>query len=167
MNGSTGTTAFSPLAVTIGRPATHRPRPSSRRPITASTTAKTSSSRLPAAFEPASFEPRGLAAGDTEPPYEEPIFSRPPPQSQPQSASPLAMQLTTAAELANGGVPAPPVSPDAFHQDMLVRHPRYGLGRVVALSGAGNGRKATVDFPAPPGRKQFVLADSPLRPMNT
>ena len=45
---------------------------------------------------------------------------------------------------------------------MVVRHPGYGLGHIVALSGAGASRKATVEFPPPAGRKQFVLAASPL-----
>ena len=98
-----------------------------------------------------------------EPAYVEPVLSRAPQRAQPQYA-PTA-QLTTAAELANGGEVAPPVPPDEFHQGMLVRHPKYGLGRVVALSGAGAGRKATVDFTSSAGRRKFVLQDSPLRPV--
>lgn len=98
-----------------------------------------------------------------EPAYQEPVLSRAGTQPQPRTAG--AMQLTTAAELANGGKPAPPVSPEVFHQGMLVRHPKYGLGRIVALSGTGAGRKATIDFPRPTGRKKFVLASSPLRPL--
>jgi DNA helicase-2/ATP-dependent DNA helicase PcrA len=98
-----------------------------------------------------------------EPAYQEPVLSRP--QLRPAPIRAAAVQLTTAAELANGGKPAPEVSPDSFHQGMIVRHPRYGLGRIVALSGAGRGRKATIDFPLPTGRKKFVLASSPLRPL--
>jgi DNA helicase-2/ATP-dependent DNA helicase PcrA len=48
---------------------------------------------------------------------------------------------------------------------MLVRHPKYGLGRIVALSGSGPGRKATVDFASAAGRKRFLLSESPLRPV--
>jgi len=73
-----------------------------------------------------------------------------------------AVRLTTAAEIA-GGSPLPAVSPDVFHQDMVVRHPAHGLGRIVALSGSGAGRKATVAFAH--GRMKFVLAQSPLRPV--
>jgi len=98
-----------------------------------------------------------------EPPYREPVLSRAEPPPQPRAAA--TMQLTTAAELASGGRPAPPASPDSFHQGMVVRHPSYGLGRIVALSGTGPGRKATIDFPRPTGRKKFVLASSPLRPL--
>jgi len=72
--------------------------------------------------------------------------------------------LTTAAELA-GAVASGPVSPEVFHQDMLVRHPRYGLGHIIALSGSGDARKATVDFSSTAGRKKFVLKASPLRPV--
>lgn len=98
-----------------------------------------------------------------EPAYQEPAPSRPEVSRQPRSAP--AMQLTTAAEMLNAGKPAPPVAPDSFHQGMVVRHPNYGLGRIVALSGSGRGRKATVDFLSPTGRKKFVLASSPLRPV--
>jgi DNA helicase-2/ATP-dependent DNA helicase PcrA len=72
------------------------------------------------------------------------------------------LHLTTAAELAQGG-PPPPTAPDQFHQGMVVRHPEYGLGRVVALSGSGEGRKATVAFQT--GQRKFVIAQSPLRPV--
>lgn len=73
-------------------------------------------------------------------------------------------QLTTAAELANGG-PLPGVSPDQFFQGMVVMHPQHGVGRIIALSGSGETRKATVDFAASAGRVKFVLSKSPLRPV--
>ncbi|MFO0896796.1 MAG: 3'-5' exonuclease [Pirellulales bacterium] len=73
--------------------------------------------------------------------------------------------LGTAAELA-GDAPAklPPISPDVFHQGMVVRHPDYGLGKIVALSGAGPRRMATVAFASQAGQKKFMLQQSPLRP---
>ncbi len=94
--------------------------------------------------------------------FEEPVFAgpRPAPETLP------ALRLTTAAELA-GQRAAPAVSPDVFHQGMLVRHPEYGLGTVVALSGAGSNRRATVDFTPAVGRKKFVLQQSPLRPVKS
>jgi len=97
-----------------------------------------------------------------EPAYEEPVFSREDPATTAPSIA--GIRLTTAAELANGGA-AEPVSPDAFSQGMLVRHPKHGLGRVVALSGTGAGRKATIDFASAAGRKKFVLSGSPLQPV--
>jgi DNA helicase II / ATP-dependent DNA helicase PcrA len=75
--------------------------------------------------------------------------------------------LTTAAALANGGKIAEPVNTDAFSQGMWVLHSMYGLGRIVALSGRGARRKATVDFPPPTGRKRLPLAEDSLRPVKS
>jgi len=72
--------------------------------------------------------------------------------------------LVTAAELTGGRQPAR-VSPDDFTQGMVVRDPHSGLGRVVALSGSGEHRTATVDFVSPPCRIKFVLAQSRLQPL--
>jgi DNA helicase-2/ATP-dependent DNA helicase PcrA len=104
-----------------------------------------------------------------EPPDLEPVLSQPTDEPEPTGARPrpaLGFHLTTAADLA-GGPAAPPLSPDAFRQGMVVCHPSYGLGKIVALSGAGDRRTATVDFPAPTGRKKFLLRTSPLRPLQT
>ncbi len=106
---------------------------------------------------PGGFEPMA------EPVYEEPVFRSQRPAAA-VGAMP-AMGLQTAAELANGGRPSPPPSPDVFQHGMLVLHPEYGLGRIVALSGSGPGRKATVDFSSSAGRKKFILSASPLRPV--
>ncbi len=76
----------------------------------------------------------------------------------------LPVALTTAAEMAEGG-PVEQVSPDKFRQGMIVRHAEYGLGHIIALSGSGVNRKATVDFGPRAGRKRFVLRYSGLRPV--
>ena len=75
-----------------------------------------------------------------------------------------AAQITTAARLA-GAAPIQPsgISPDAFAQGMTVMHPEHGPGKIVALSGSGANRRATVKF-ATAGERRFVLAHSPLRP---
>jgi DNA helicase-2/ATP-dependent DNA helicase PcrA len=57
-----------------------------------------------------------------------------------------------------------PLSPDAFHHGMLVRHPEYGLGKILALSGTGVKRTATVAFATGAGEKRFILAHSKLQP---
>lgn len=75
-----------------------------------------------------------------------------------------AAQVTTAAELAGTAETFNRVSPDVFAQGMAVMHPEHGLGKIVALSGAGKKRRATVRF-ATAGEKRFVLAHSPLRPV--
>ena len=54
------------------------------------------------------------------------------------------------------------VSPDAFQQGMTVLHPEYGPGKIVALSGAGKNRRATIQF-ATVGQKKIILAHSPIR----
>ncbi|HEY3393859.1 MAG TPA: UvrD-helicase domain-containing protein [Lacipirellulaceae bacterium] len=55
------------------------------------------------------------------------------------------------------------VSPDVFKQGMTVAHPEYGPGKVVALSGAGKNRRATIQF-ATVGQKKIILAHSAVRP---
>jgi len=98
-------------------------------------------------------------AADAEAAYDDTYHhaGRQSPRVVPTGGSPLM----TAAELAHGAIA--PVSPDDFHQDMIVRHPAYGLGRIIALSGSGSQRKATVAFHG--GPMKFVLSQSPLRPV--
>jgi DNA helicase-2/ATP-dependent DNA helicase PcrA len=95
--------------------------------------------------------------------YPEPVYE--PMEPAPAVVSIPGLNLRTAAELANGGTASPAPSPNAFEHGMLVRHPEYGLGRIVALSGSGPARRATVDFASAAGRKKFVLQQSPLRPV--
>jgi DNA helicase-2/ATP-dependent DNA helicase PcrA len=59
--------------------------------------------------------------------------------------------------------PLPRVSPDVFKQGMTVTHPEYGPGKIVALSGSGKNRRATIQF-ATVGQKKIILAHSTLRP---
>ena len=93
-----------------------------------------------------------------------------PPETDAGSSSSLtaatsAASITTAAKLQQGSQNAPPPpSPEAFHQGMVVRHPEYGPGKIVALSGSGARRTATVAFAAGAGEKKFVIAKSPLQP---
>lgn len=79
-----------------------------------------------------------------------------------------AAAITTAAALtrdaAETAAPTlPRVSPDVFQQGMTVMHPEYGPGKIVALSGSGKNRRATVQF-ATVGEKKIILAHSHLRP---
>jgi DNA helicase-2/ATP-dependent DNA helicase PcrA len=72
--------------------------------------------------------------------------------------------LTTAAKLDGGEAQTTAaVSIDVFRQDMVVTHPQYGPGKILALSGEGARRTATVRFPTA-GEKKFMLEHSPLRP---
>jgi DNA helicase-2/ATP-dependent DNA helicase PcrA len=72
-------------------------------------------------------------------------------------------RLTTAAEL-GGGASSSGRSADlnAFRPGASVLHPQYGIGRIVAIDGAGPNRKGRVAFTVG-GEKTFILAKSPLR----
>ncbi len=76
----------------------------------------------------------------------------------------IAGQITTAAALARVEQASEPrVAPDTFAQGMTVVHPEHGVGKIVALSGSGKNRRATVRF-VTVGEKRYILAHSPLRP---
>jgi DNA helicase-2/ATP-dependent DNA helicase PcrA len=84
----------------------------------------------------------------------------------------IAASITTAAALerssaatgvAPGAEAAPRVSPDVFRQGMTITHPEYGPGKIVALSGAGKNRRATIQF-ATVGEKRIILTHSAVRP---
>ncbi len=92
------------------------------------------------------------------------IYEPEPLEYKAEGAPATAATVTTAAQLINQDTLAPGrVSPDVFAQGMVVTHPEYGLGKIVALSGRGAKRKATVAF-ATAGQKKFVLESSDLRP---
>jgi DNA helicase-2/ATP-dependent DNA helicase PcrA len=57
----------------------------------------------------------------------------------------------------------PRVSPDVFKQGMTVTHAEYGPGKIVALSGSGKNRRATIQF-ATVGQKKIILVHSNVRP---
>jgi DNA helicase-2/ATP-dependent DNA helicase PcrA len=86
---------------------------------------------------------------------------RPPASSWPGGG----FRLTTAAALAGGGdaaaLPAPTDDLAAFRPGARVLHPQYGLGRIVAVDGAGPNRKGRIAF-AVGGERTFVLAKAPL-----
>jgi DNA helicase-2/ATP-dependent DNA helicase PcrA len=77
---------------------------------------------------------------------------------------PREFRLTTAAELAGAPAPTGPGDLDAFRPGISVLHPQYGIGRIVAIDGAGPNRKGRVAFTVG-GEKTFILARSPLRPV--
>ncbi len=83
--------------------------------------------------------------------YEEPVYRR-------------TEAVEGTADWTSIGSHPEPISPDLFTQGMKVEHPQYGIGEIVALSGAGPARQATVDFPAPTGRMRLLIACCPLQP---
>jgi len=101
--------------------------------------------------------------------YSSPSPARSTPRSQaaarptPAPAALPGFRLTTAAHLGGSAGPVtPPTDLDAFRPGASVLHPEYGLGRVVAIEGAGPNRKGKIAF-AVAGERTFVLARSPLK----
>jgi DNA helicase-2/ATP-dependent DNA helicase PcrA len=83
----------------------------------------------------------------------------------PPARSISSVRLTTAAALAGETTPFVPHGDlMAFRPGVVVLHPQYGIGRIVAIEGAGEGRKGRVAFTVG-AERTFVLARSPLRPM--
>jgi len=101
--------------------------------------------------EPSEFEAVDIA-----------IEQPPPPQRKPE---PLSMM--TAAQLLQNRKPQAHSAQDIdqFQQDMQVRHPDYGVGRIIALSGSGPKRTATVQFKENDEQRRFILAYSELVPV--
>jgi DNA helicase-2/ATP-dependent DNA helicase PcrA len=86
----------------------------------------------------------------------------PSPRDKQEKAGKFAA-LRTAAEMLQEQS-RPRISPNAFTQGMTVKHPEYGYGEIVALSGAGPKRTASVKFYDLPEEKKFRLLFSPLEP---
>ncbi len=129
------------------------------------------------------IEPRGITVPDTvdelsqEDPWEEESWFQD--QTQVREADTLpandrstSVTIKTAAELfAEPGSVEDAAKPpkkrfpaSMFQQGMLVSHPEYGTGKIVALSGQGKKRQATVEFFGN-GQKTFRLAQCPLHPL--
>ncbi len=92
-------------------------------------------------------------------------WRRPEPRPAPVSAStsaPREFRLTTAAELAGASAPVSGDHLSAFRPGVSVLHPQYGLGRIIAIDGAGPNRKGRIAFTLG-GERTFILAKSPLR----
>jgi DNA helicase-2/ATP-dependent DNA helicase PcrA len=71
--------------------------------------------------------------------------------------------FSTAAEMAGEADDPPKFPVEAFRQGMVVIHPEYGLGKIVAIGGSGTKRTASVRFSNE--TRTFRLAHSPLRPV--
>ena len=112
---------------------------------------------------------RDLAGGSAPSPHSmSPHQSRPRTEWPKSSAKPNEFRLMTASDLLGGGpkLTTPP-SEDvlmAFQPGASVMHPQYGIGRIVAVEGAGPNRKGRVAFTLG-GERTFILAKSPLKPV--
>ena len=103
-----------------------------------------------------------LEIDDLPPDDHEPVFRR----DEPREVMPVKIGsgLRTAAEMV-GGPQRQSIDPDLFRQGMVVLHPDYGIGKVVALGGSGGERTATIDFASAAGRKKLPLSGCLLRPV--
>lgn len=114
-----------------------------------------------------SWEP---AATDVHPPEADEFeFPAPPPRSTLTAGAAIARDQPragwqTAAELVSSPERRPRTPPEAFREGMWVRHPEYGQGQVVQLSGSSTLRCATVRFDST-GEKKFILVHSVLEPV--
>jgi DNA helicase-2/ATP-dependent DNA helicase PcrA len=84
--------------------------------------------------------------------------------SAPRDKEKDGFRILTAAEL--GAVlsetPSAAANLDAMRPGAVVLHPKYGLGRITALEGAGPDRKGRVAFSVG-GERTFLLAKAGLR----
>ena len=87
-------------------------------------------------------------------------------QAVPATVAPAGKMITAAQMLGEPDAPVQqkPIDPEAFTLAMIVSHPKYGLGKIIALGGSREKRTATVQFIGPAGECKFRLAHSPLRP---
>lgn len=85
-------------------------------------------------------------------------------EEEPEPKKPKPPLLMTAADLLAGNT-APAEIPQGFTVGMLVRHPRYGLGRVTSVGGYANRRTVSVDFDDGTRSETFITAKCPLQPV--
>ena len=84
-------------------------------------------------------------------------------EPRPTFSTPGGFRLTTAAALgSSSSTPGTPTDLNSFKTGVNVMHPEYGLGRIVAIEGAGPDRKGRVAFTVG-GERTFILAKSPLK----
>jgi len=87
-----------------------------------------------------------------------------PPKKQRGQRPELTSGLVTGADLLEQQAGRPRVSPSVFKHGMVVEHPEYGAGTIIALSGDGAKRTATVRFFQDSVERKFRLRFSDLVP---
>ena len=75
--------------------------------------------------------------------------------------------VMTAAEMLGDSAPTNRPNPESFQLGMVVQHPEFGLGKIMALSGKGNKRSASIQFFTLSRQKRFVLMHSELQPVSS
>jgi DNA helicase-2/ATP-dependent DNA helicase PcrA len=93
-------------------------------------------------------------------------FSQLPPEEKKRKPAVAGLApLVTAADLLAEQPMTQRTAVDRFHQGMAVTHPEYGPGLIVALSGQGVKRAATIRFFRGGKEKKFLLAHANLSPV--
>ncbi len=92
---------------------------------------------------------------------------RPVPSDSSNSTRSIGTPFVTAADMAGLSDAPTEVRPESFRDGMVVMHPEYGLGKIVALGGSGSKRSATVQFAGGEQARTFRLAYSELRPVGS
>jgi DNA helicase-2/ATP-dependent DNA helicase PcrA len=109
---------------------------------------------------------RDLTGGEA--PAATPAAWRAHPEPPRPPARPGQFRMMTAADLARPDRPASIAPSDdilgALQPGVSVMHPQYGIGRIVAVDGAGPNRKGRVAFTVG-GERTFLLAKAPLKPI--
>ena len=77
---------------------------------------------------------------------------------------PAGLKLTTAAQLLQGSGEGVAL-PQGFARGDRVRHPRYGVGTVIATEGLARNRRVTVEFQDDTSPRTFLAAQAPLQPI--
>jgi DNA helicase-2/ATP-dependent DNA helicase PcrA len=116
------------------------------------------------------FEPGAHAESDEEASqaadhddFSQEIEDRNPKRKRGSAAATLTSGLVTAADLL-AKQSRPRLSPNIFKHGMIVEHPEYGAGTIIALSGEGPKRNAVVRFYSDQSERTFRLAYSDLAP---
>jgi DNA helicase-2/ATP-dependent DNA helicase PcrA len=73
--------------------------------------------------------------------------------------------LMTGADLMAAAAAREPETADGFAVGMSVRHPRYGVGKVVKISGLSRNRTITIQFDDDGRTETFVAGKNPLQPV--
>jgi DNA helicase-2/ATP-dependent DNA helicase PcrA len=83
----------------------------------------------------------------------------------PSAANAARPRLITGADLLAGAAARPAEVPLGFALGMSVRHPQYGLGRIVKIGGFARNRTITVEFDDDGRSETFVTGKNPLQPV--
>lgn len=106
---------------------------------------------------------RQINADPSDPSQETAPAPRRPPRKKNENLL-AGIKLTTAAQLLQGAAEQVAL-PQGFARGDKVRHPRYGVGTVIATEGLARNRRVIVEFQDDPSPRTFLAAQSPLQPI--